>query len=107
MEGVKELVSLDDRHFRLTSEACGKIFVSHCEITLRIPERRLAWRTLDGPDSSGVVCFQNAGHGHTDITLKMRYDPSGGWEDLEQVTSRLQRNLRRFQDLVEKAAAAK
>ena len=57
---------------------------------------------LSGPDSSGVVCFQNAGGGRTEVTLKMRYDPSTGWEDREQIESRLQRNLRRFKDLVEK-----
>jgi|GEM_PF-1514306 len=101
MEGVKEAAWLDDRRFTLTSEAVGKIFPSICEITLRIPERRLAWRTLSGPDSAGVVCFQNAGGGKTEVTLKMRYDPAGGWEDREQLETRLQRNLRRFKEIVE------
>ncbi len=103
MDGVKEAAWLDDRRFSLTSEAMGKLFPSICEITLRIPERRLAWRTLSGPDSSGVVCFQNAGGGKTEVLLKMRYNPEGGWEDREQLESRLQRNLRRFKDLVEQA----
>ena len=102
MEGVREIAWLDEKRFSLVSEASGKFFTSICEITLRIPERRIAWRTLSGPDSSGVVCFQNAGGGRTEVTLKMRYDPSTGWEDREQIESRLQRNLRRFKDLVEK-----
>lgn len=106
MEGVKELKQLDEKRFNLVSEACGNLFVSVCEITLRIPERRIAWRTLSGPDSSGVVCFQNAGHGQTEVTLKMRYDPTGAWEDQEQVVARLQRNLRRFKDLIERTAPA-
>jgi uncharacterized membrane protein len=106
MEGVREIGWLDDKRFSLTSEACGKFFQSICEITLRIPERRIAWRTLSGPDSSGVVCFQNAGGGRTEVTLKMRYDPAGGWEDREQLESRLQRNLRRFKEIVERAAAS-
>jgi len=97
---------LDERRFALTSEACGKLFSSICEITLRIPERRLAWRTLSGPDSSGVVCFRNAGGGETEVTLKMRYDPSGGWTDREQLEDRLQRNLRRFKEIAERAAAS-
>lgn len=103
MEGVKEITWLDEKRFNLVSEAVGKLFTSVCEVTLRIPERRIAWRTLDGTSSSGVICFQNAGGGRTEVTLKMRYDPSTGWEDREQVESRLQRNLRRFKDLVEKA----
>lgn len=106
MEGVREIGWLDEKRFHLTSESAGRIFESVCEITLRIPERRLAWRTLSGPGSSGVACFENAGHGRTKVTLKMRYDPTNGWEDHEQVEGRLQRNLRRFKDLVEKAAAA-
>jgi len=105
MEGVREIAWLDEKRFNLVSEASGKLFTSICEITLRIPERRIAWRTLDGPDSSGVVCFQNAGSGRTEITLKMRYDPTTGWEDRAQVESRLQRNLRRFKEIVEKVAA--
>jgi uncharacterized membrane protein len=106
MEGVREIAWLDERRFNLVSESGGKLFTSICEVTLRIPERRIAWRTLSGPDSSGVVCFQNAGGGRTEVTLKMRYDPSTGWKDREQLEARLQRNLRRFKDLVERALAS-
>jgi uncharacterized membrane protein len=104
MEGVREAAWIDERRFSLTSEAGGVLFPSVCEITLRIPERRLAWRTLSGPESSGVVCFQNEGNGRTEVTLKMRYNPADGWTDRQDLESRLQRNLRRFKDLVEKAA---
>lgn len=101
MEGVREIRYLDDKRFTLTSENGGQFYHSICEVTLRIPDRRMAWRTLEGPDSSGVACFQNAGGGYTDVTLKMRYDPENGWSDREQVQDRLRRNLGRFKDLVE------
>jgi uncharacterized membrane protein len=101
MEGVREIRWLDDKRFTLTSENGGQFYHSICELTLRIPERRMAWRTLEGPDSSGVACFQNAGGGCTEVTLKMRYDPENGWTNQQQVTERLQRNLTRFKDLVE------
>ena len=101
MEGVREIRWLDDKRFSLKSENGGEYFHSTCELTLRIPERRMAWRTLDGPDSSGVACFQNAGGGITEVTLKMRYDPTSGWKDREQVEDRLRRNRGRFKDLVE------
>lgn len=101
MEGVREICWLDDQRFSLKSENDGQTFLSICQLTLRIPERRMAWRTLEGPDSSGVACFQNAGGGRTEVTLKMRYNPDDGWQNREQVTSRLQRNLQRFKDLVE------
>ena len=101
MEGVREIAWLDARRFSLKSEHEGQYFLSICEIALRIPERRIAWRTLEGPDSSGVACFQNAGGGRTEVTLKMRYNPADGWQNTELVEARLQRNLERFKALVE------
>jgi uncharacterized membrane protein len=76
-------------------------------LTLRIPDRRMAWRTLEGPDCSGVACFQLAGGGYTDVTLKMRYNPATGWHNLEQVEQRLGRNMKRFKELVEAGRATK
>jgi uncharacterized membrane protein len=105
MEGVREITWLDDRRFSLKSEHEGQHFLSICEIALRIPERRLAWRTLEGPDSSGVACFQNAGNGRTEVTLKMRYNPNDGWQNTELVEQRLRRNLDRFKSLVENGQA--
>jgi uncharacterized membrane protein len=103
MEGVREIRWLDDKRFSLKSENDGQFFHSTCELTLRIPDRRMAWRTLSGPDSAGVACFQNAGGGWTEVTLKMRYNPDGGWQNRHQVEGRLRRNLDRFKELVEGA----
>ncbi len=103
MEGVREIRWLDEKRFSLKSENDGQHYHSICELTLRIPERRMAWRTLEGPDSSGVACFQNAGGGWTEVTLKMRYNPQDGWQNRQQVEDRLRRNLERFKSLVESA----
>ena len=105
MEGVREIRRLDEKRFSLKSENGGEYFLSICEITLRIPDRRMAWRTLEGPDSSGVACFQNAGGGFTEVTLKMRYNSESGWKDRVQVEERLRRNLDRFKSLVESGKA--
>ena len=101
MEGVREIAWLDERRFSLKSEHEGQHFLSICEIALRIPERRMAWRTLEGPDSSGVACFQNVGGGRTEVTLKMRYNPNDGWQNTTEVEARLRRNLDRFKALLE------
>jgi uncharacterized membrane protein len=101
MEGVREIAWLDDRRFSLKSEHEGQFFLSICELALRIPQRRMAWRTLSGPDSSGVACFEPAQGGRTAVTLKMRYDPSTGWQNTTQVEDRLRRNLEAFKALVE------
>jgi uncharacterized membrane protein len=101
MEGVREIRWLDEKRFSLKSENAGEFYHSTCELTLRIPERRMAWRTLEGPDSSGVACFQNIGGGLTEVTLKMRYDPANGWQNRAQIEERLRRNLARFKELAE------
>lgn len=106
MEGVREIAWLDERRFSLKSEHEGQHFLSICEIALRIPERRMAWRTLEGPDSSGVACFQNVGGGRTEVTLKMRYNPDDGWQNTAEVEARLRRNLDRFKALLETGSPA-
>jgi len=100
MEGVREIAWLDEKRFRLRSESAGELYESVCEIVLKIPEKRLAWRTLTGPDSSGVACFERASDGSTTMTLKMRYDTSAGWSDSAQVAERLRGNLERFKALM-------
>ena len=102
MEGVQEIQWLDEKRFILKSEFAGTVFESVCEVVLRIPAKRLAWRTLSGPDSSGVVCFEPVGEG-TAVTLKLRYNPGDGWSDESVVKARLERNLERFKKLVESA----
>jgi uncharacterized membrane protein len=101
MEGVKEIRWLDEKRFSLISEFGGSLFESLCEVVLRIPGRRIAWRTLTGADSSGVVCFESAGTNAVDVTLKMRYNPNDGWNDEAVLKARIERNLGRFKKLVE------
>ena len=107
MEGVREIRWLDEKKFSLKSENDGQFYLSLCELTLRIPERRMAWRTLEGPDCSGVACFQMAKGGRTEVTLKMRYNPETGWHNKKQVKDRLKRNMGRFKALVEAAKSVK
>jgi uncharacterized membrane protein len=101
MEGVKEIRWLDEKRFVLISEFGGSLFESLCEVVLRIPGKRIAWRTLTGTDSSGVVCFESVGTGGVEVTLKMRYNPNDGWSDEKEIKARISRNLARFKKLVE------
>lgn len=100
MEGVREIRWEDANRFLLISESDGQLFESLCEMTVRIPGKRIAWRTLSGPDSSGVVRFETGEEG-TRVTLMLRYDPSSAWQNQQQVEERLRLNLARFRDLQE------
>lgn len=101
MEGVVAMEPLEGRQFLLRAENGGQIYESVCEIVLDVPERRLAWRTLVGADSSGVVRFEFQGRNCTQVTLLLKYDPEHGWSDREQVNTRTKQNLERFRELVE------
>ncbi len=101
MEGVVAMEPLEGRKFLLRVENGGHTFESVCEIILDVPERRLAWRTLVGADSSGVVRFEFQGRDCTRVTLLIKYDPEHGWSDREQVVTRTMQNLERFKELVE------
>jgi len=104
MEGVREISWLDENRFRLHSESGGEFYESICEMVLKIPGKRLAWRTLSGADSSGAACFESSADGSTSMTLKMRYDGDTGWQDSAQVAERLRGNLERFKALMEVGA---
>lgn len=103
MEGVTAIQELERPFFRLKSENAGIHYESICEIILEIPDRRLAWRTVTGASSMGVVKFEFQADVSTLVTLDMRYDPGNGWQDHEQIVTRLRRNLDRFRTLVETA----
>jgi uncharacterized membrane protein len=102
MEGVDSIERLEGPFFLLRSENAGIHYESLCEIILEIPDRRIAWRTLSGASSMGVVRFEFQSGPSTLITLVMHYEPEDGWQSHEQVVTRLRTNLRRFKDLVER-----
>jgi uncharacterized membrane protein len=102
MEGLVEVRRVDDRHVRWKSQYGDQVVEAEAEILLEIPGRRIAWRTISGPESSGVVRFEMAEGGKTQVTLKMKFDPAnhpGG--DVQEFTHRLERNLMKFKELME------
>lgn len=68
---------------------------------LESPQRRVAWRTTSGGESSGVVSFEPEADGRTEIRFKMLYDAHGGWSDPAALSERLESNLENFKKLVE------
>jgi len=52
------------------------------EITEVIPDRRRAWRTLQGPESAGMVNFHPIENGRSLMTLHLDYAPKGVLQNL-------------------------
>jgi uncharacterized membrane protein len=80
MEHVQEIRSDGDRsHWRVSGPA-GTSLEWDAEITKRIENRVIAWRSLEGSavENHGEVHFERVGDGATRISIHMSYHPPGG-----------------------------
>ena len=97
---IKRVRKLDANHFVASLGFNGKQYDTTLEMILRVPERRLAWRTLAdhrAPDhfAAGVVSFAALSDQSTCITLKLASSLGGA------VSGRVDRYLHNFKRLVE------
>lgn len=106
MPAVRELRRIDEKHFHWRVERCGHEYEATFEVTLRIPERRIAWRTISGIESSGVVGFSPEPGQKTRVTFKMKYVPGHGWNSPTALLERVRLRLNNFKVLMEDAHVA-
>jgi len=97
---IKRVRKLDENHFAATLAFNGKQYNATLEIMLRVPERRLAWRTLATHGAAdnfatGVVCFATPSDQSTCVTLKLTSSFGGA------VSRRIGKYLHNFKRLVE------
>lgn len=110
MEGVKEVKQLSESKLHWTAEIAGKTKQWDAAITQQEPDRRVAWRNVDGADNAGDVQFESVSDGRTRVKLHMVYDPEGVIENvgdaLGVVSRRVEGDLERFKKFVESRGAA-
>ena len=106
MEGVQEVKQLDDTRLHWVAEIGGKRHEWDAEITQQAPDRRVAWRSVDGKYNSGQVTFKEAGPDRTIIDVEMIYDHEGLLESLGSSIGaddrRVKGDLKRFKELIER-----
>jgi HSP20 family molecular chaperone IbpA/uncharacterized membrane protein len=109
MEGVEEVRQLDDTHLHWRVKVGGKPKEFDAEITEQVPDKTIAWRSIDGTQNAGAVQFAPSSNGSTLITFQMEYDPEGFVEnvgDIVGVTSRrVEGDLERFKEFIESRGA--
>jgi uncharacterized membrane protein len=98
---IKRVRKLDANHFSASLAFNGKQHEATLEMMLRVPERRLAWRTLAdhrAPDhlATGVVSFASLSDQSTCVTLKLASSFGGA------VLRRVDKYLHNFKRLIEK-----
>jgi uncharacterized membrane protein len=98
---IKRVQKLDKNHFVASLAFNGKRYEATLEIMLRVPERRLAWRTISNSHAqdhlaAGVVSFASLSDHGTRVSLKLTSSFGGN------VSHRVDKYLRNFKRLIEK-----
>src|ERR687890_208366 len=77
MDGVESVTQLDDKRLHWVAEIAGARREWDAEIVDQEPDQRIAWRGIDGTGNAGIVTFQPAGEGKTQVTLELDVEPEG------------------------------
>ena len=109
MEGVESVKQIDDAHVHWVAEIGGKRHEWDAEITEQKPDRRIAWKALEGHYNSGTVTFEPIVAGRTRITVVMEHQTEGLVESLGSAlgadSRRVKGDLERFKELIETRGA--
>jgi uncharacterized membrane protein len=104
MEGVERVVQLDDRRLHWVAEIAGTRREWDAEIVDQEPDRRIAWRSIDGTPNGGVVTFEPEGD-RTRVNLDLDVEPQGAVEKIGDklgfVSKQAEGDLKRFKEFIE------
>jgi uncharacterized protein YndB with AHSA1/START domain len=105
MEGVDEVRQDGPKRLFWKAKIGGKDKQWEAEITEQVPDKRIAWVSVDGTPNTGEVTFESVELERTLITLTMEYEPQGFLEmagDLLGIPSgQVEEDLERFRDFIE------
>jgi uncharacterized membrane protein len=110
MKSIKSVSRTTDRTTHWVAQGpLGKELQWDAETTRFEPDKRIAWRSIDGGDikTSGQVTFNELGNGQVEVTVTMQWviPPSLGGETLADLVAhpdrRLEEDLRNFKSYVE------
>ncbi len=106
MEGVEEVVQVDDRRNHWKTQIAGVRREFDTEIVDQVPDERIAWRTTGGEISQhGIVTFRRLDEGHTKVNLVMDVQSDGAAERMADMVGILDRrakgDIKRFKRFVE------
>ena len=77
MDGVDEIVQLDDTHTHWTTSIGGVTREFDAVITDQQPDRRVAWEGAGEVRHAGVVTFEPLGLDSTRVTANIDWEPEG------------------------------
>jgi uncharacterized membrane protein len=107
MEGIQSVQQLDDTHVHWVAEIRGETREWTTEITEQQPDKKVAWKTIDGEvKNDGVVTFEPVGGDQTRVNVQMDVEGESTAENvagdrLGVVKSQVHGDLERFKQLIE------
>lgn len=107
MDGIQSVQQLDDTHVQWVAEIRGETREWTTEIVEQEPDKKVAWKTIDGEiRNDGVVTFEEVAGGQTRVNVQMDVEGESATEnvagDLLGVVKRQVRgDLERFKELIE------
>jgi uncharacterized membrane protein len=109
MEGVEFVKQLSDKQLHWRANVGGKIEEWDAEIVEQIPDKRISWCSTGGARNAGVVTFHRISDDTCRVMLQLDYEPRGVLENVGNlmgvVSHRVQGDLSRFKDFMEKRGA--
>jgi uncharacterized membrane protein len=107
MEGIQSVQQLDDTHVHWVAEIGGESREWTTEITEQQPDKKVAWRTVEGEvKNDGVVTFEPVAGGQTRVNVQMDVEGESAAENLAGdllgvVKRQVRGDLERFKQLIE------
>jgi uncharacterized membrane protein len=107
MEGIQSVQQLDDTHVQWVAEIGGKSRQWTTEITEQQPDKKVAWKTIDGEvKNDGAVSFEEIAGGQTRVNVEMDVEGDSTVENvagdlLGVVRRQVHADLERFKQLIE------
>jgi uncharacterized membrane protein len=105
MESVDEVRQDGPKRLFWKAKIAGKDKQWEAEITEQVPDKKIAWVSVDGTPNTGEVTFESMELERTLITLTMEYEPEGFLEMAGDVlgipSGQVEEDLKRFRDFIE------
>ena len=105
MDGVIAVLQSDENKLHWRARVGGKEKQWDAVITEQIPDTRIAWRSVEGVENSGVVTFHRVSDDRTRVMLQMEYDPEGLAENVADAIGlaglSIERSLKNFKRFIE------
>lgn len=105
MSGVVDVVQHDDDQLSWHVSVGGAERAFATRITEQVPDDRIAWKSIAGPEQAGVVTFHRLSDDETRVRLQIEWEPEGLTEHvgamLQVDDAQVASDLREFKRLME------